>query len=130
MMFKYYFYDHKISRTPDSGFFVRMSGFLKSTYLESTYYGEFLNTKILLDKFCPGSGFALNRSFSDIFLILTLKFIQNYYKLRFYMSRIFPGCQNPNFCCTVRFLKSIYFPCFLFWIAMAHHTEHLFFLFR
>ena len=45
--------------------------------MESTYYGEFLDAKILPDKFCPGSGFALNRSFSDIFLILSYQFIQN-----------------------------------------------------
>ena len=64
---------------PDPGirFFVQLSGFSKSTYLESICYGEFPDAKIFPDKICPGSGFALNPSFSDIFLNLLLMFIQN-----------------------------------------------------
>ena len=88
----------KLFQLPDSEirFFVRQSGFSKSTYLESTCYGEFLDAKKIPDKFCPGSGFCLNRSFSDIFLNLSLMFIQNDQKLRFFMSWIFPGCRNPD----------------------------------
>ena len=53
---------------PDPGirFFVRLSGFSKSTYLESTCYGEFPDAKNFPEKFCPGSGFALNGSFLNV----------------------------------------------------------------
>ena len=102
---------------PDPGirFFVRQSGFSKSTYLESTCYGEFPETKIFPDKISPGSGFALNQSFSDIFLNLSLMFIQNDQKLRFFISQIFPGHQNPEFGCTVRFFKMYIFGPYMVW---------------
>ena len=38
---------------------------------------KFLDAKISPNKFCPGSGFALNLSFLDIFLELSLVFNQN-----------------------------------------------------
>ena len=102
---------------PDPGirFFVRQSGFSKSTYLESTCYGGFLEAKILPDKISPGTGFALNQSFSDIFLNLSLMFIQNDQKQRFFISRIFPGCQNPDFGCTVRFFNKYIFALYMVW---------------
>ena len=64
---------------PDPGirFFVRLSGFSKSAYSESTCYGEFQNAKIFPDKFSPGSGFALNSPFADIFLNLSHMYIQS-----------------------------------------------------
>ena len=49
-------------------FFVQLSGFSKSEYLEPTGYGEFLDTKIFPDNLYPGPSFALNQPFSDIFL--------------------------------------------------------------
>ena len=39
-------------------FCFKMSGFSKSTYLESTRYGDFPDAKIFPDKICPGSGFV------------------------------------------------------------------------
>ena len=42
-------------------FFVRLSGFSKSAYLEPTGYGEFLDTKKFPNKLYLGPGFALNR---------------------------------------------------------------------
>ena len=62
---------------PKIRFFVRLSGFSKSAYLESTCYGEFPDAKIFPDKFCPGSGFALNSPFSDIFHNLSHMYIQS-----------------------------------------------------
>ena len=99
---------------PDPGirFFVRLSGFSKSTYLESTCYGEFLGAKNFSDKFCPGSGFALNQSFSDTFLNFSLTFIQNYQKLSFFISRI---SQNSDFGYTVRFLNKYIFGLYVVW---------------
>ena len=42
---------------PESVFFVWLSGFPKSAYLESTCYGEFLDTFFFPDKISQGSGF-------------------------------------------------------------------------
>ena len=56
---------------------IRLSGFLKSTYLESKLNRELPDAKNFPDKFRPESGFALNRSISDIFLSSSLMLIQN-----------------------------------------------------
>ena len=42
-------------------FFVRLSGFLKTTFLKPTHIREFPGAKIFPDKKCPASGFCLNR---------------------------------------------------------------------
>ena len=78
---------------PDSGiqFLVRLSGFSKSTHLESTCYGEFLDAKIFPDKLYPETDFDLNLSFSDLFFSVSLIFIQNDQNLRLFMSQIFTG---------------------------------------
>ena len=104
-----------MSRIPESGFFFRLSGFLKSTYLESTLNGELPDVKNFPDKFRPGSGFALNRSISDIFLSSSLMLIQNDQKLKFFMSWTFPGRQNPDFGYTVRFFKKYIFGFYMLW---------------
>ena len=57
--------------------FFLLSGFSNSIYLETTCYGEFPGAKNFPDKIHPGSGFAINQSFSDIFPNLSLMFIQN-----------------------------------------------------
>ena len=72
-------------------FFVQLSGFSKSEYLEPTGYGEFLDTKIFPDNLYPGPSFALNQPFSDIFLKLSFLFIKNYQKLRIFMTQTFSG---------------------------------------
>ena len=61
-------------------FYVPESGFLSGSPVFQkvhiwnlcTCYGEFRDAKIFPDQFCPGSGFALNRSFFDVFLNLSL----------------------------------------------------------
>ena len=54
---------------PDPGirFFVRLSGFSKSSYLEPTCYGEFPDAKIFLEKFGLESGFAPKQWFLNSF---------------------------------------------------------------
>ena len=102
---------------PDAGIRIlgELSGFLKSTYLDSTCSGEFLDAKIFLDKFCPGSGFALNQSISDIFLSISLMITQNDLKLRFFMTQTSPGYRNPDFGYTVRFFKKYIFGFYMLW---------------
>ena len=53
----------KLFQLPDSKirFFVRLSGFLKTIFLNSTRYKEFPGAKIFPDKKYPVSGFYLNR---------------------------------------------------------------------
>ena len=80
---------------PDPGIqiFSQNSGFSKSTYLESTCYEEFPDTKIFPDKFCPGSGFAPKRWFSNIFLIYDIFLIAmdfySLFRLVFYKIAVF-----------------------------------------
>ena len=93
---------------PKIRFFVRLSGFSKSAYLESTCYGEFLDTNIFPDKIGPGSGFCLIRSISVNSNNLSLTFIQSDQKLRFFMSRIFPDTYIRILGVLSGFLKSVY----------------------
>ena len=81
--------------------FFRLSGFSKSTYLESTCYGEFPDAKIFPDKICPGSGLA-------IFLNCSNMSTQNNQKLRFLCLKLFPDAGIQIFCQNSSFSKSAY----------------------
>ena len=94
---------------PKIWYFAWLSSFSKSTcYLESTYYGEFLDAKIFSDKIGPESGFALKRWFYNIFLNSWYKFLQNHQKLMFFMTLTFPDTGIRFFGELSSFSKSTY----------------------
>ena len=93
---------------PRIWFFVRLSGFSKSAFLEPTWYGEFPDAKNFPDKIGPGSGFLLKRWFYNICLNSWYKFLQNHQKLRFFMSLTFPDTGIRFFGQLSGFSKSTY----------------------